>query len=283
MKKAYLWREPIRFPKWSRISLQALIVAFPLIAGGLEHDKIRDWVEGLSPYLVDKTASIVVTLLVLTAATAFVTAWIRSRSDYHLPFFRAAMDIVGNKIWATGPSRDLNHGLHCHRITLFEAIKLNRFKRWQYGCKKTSTHILIPRVRSPEGVSTPWRSFEFNDGDRQTVKGIAAQAWFCDSIVSEELPNMQRRDVSSSEQRRYARLAFMPLDEIQSKAPHATKIAANTVLSAGKNWGVLVLDSSDSNAIPDNVWGKISATMLLGNLTKLIENRSSQIMKGAGS
>ena len=187
------------------------------------------------------------------------------------------MDVVGQEIWVQ--SKPPDGPVHEHRVTLFKAYPV-----W-FRSLRRHTHVLKPIARSPKAGGRPRRKFYAHDGDSTQCQGVCGLVWAREVIVSKKLPDLKDESLACDDTRlrdaarEYARLTNdqEQVDLIARKRYGGRVMGGHVVKIGGERWGVLLLDSTDPDALTDKRLGEKACQQTLRVLQGLLAETKARV------
>jgi hypothetical protein len=193
---------------------------------------------------------------------------------------------LAKEIWVTVPEK-LHGPVEQHRVTLFRAAP----RHWTFRlCRRMAkkvvsrgvakkigsripchTHWLVPCARVPRSSRSPERVFKAHDHYEEQCEGVAGLIYFYGRLATKQLPDLHARPVSLKDIEEYAKLTNDSVNVVKHELYYARRIAGVTIYVDGRKWGILVLDSSDPEAIEDNHLEGQAMSRTLSVLTTALE------------
>jgi len=256
------WRNPIRIPRRWRIAMATGQVAGPLALGIL-------------PSLIagrpNRELWIALPIALLTIACALIPRVLELLGDPEKRHVDPLLEVLAEDIWQRA-SEKLDGPREKHRVTLFRVRPLGWFRAWRDG---QHTHELVPCTRVPRSSRKAQRKYLVHEHYVEQCEGIAGLAYAKGQIATEPLPDLHDpKGVTDDQFEAYAKMANDSVHTIRQKLPYSRRIAGVAVYVAGERWGVLVLDSTDVDAISEGELNGKSMKKLLRVLTAFLEERS---------
>jgi hypothetical protein len=283
MAKSTIWRDPIELPWFWRIflpwfevaSFVWLSIVFVLIPSGSTD---LDFKLKVSSVLVGA----------VTAALAAITRVLENWGTPAKPYVECILGALSREIWRVDADA-LEGPRERHRITMFRvknrrsSFRVCRFI-WRLipfrpklpmslknVLKTDCTHKLVPCLRIPVSSKRPSRVFYVNEHYDEYCEGVAGLIYSLGHVATEELPDLHAPNVTDAMYEEYAKLTHDTAQNVKQWLYYSRRIAGVIIYVDGQKWGLLVLDSSDPEAVDNEHLGGKSMRRTLGILTAILE------------
>ena len=196
------------------------------------HPITDDIVRSLNEFTTYSAFAVAIGAFLLGAQKKMREPWVK-------PAVRRTLDVMREDAFAS----QSEHLQHYQRVTLFKA----RWFCWRacLSFRQPFGIWLVPFSRSGPNERSAAHFKVSADVDK--AEGIAGCAFARDmTMVVENLPNVTKSNIGEKALLQYARLAFVDVEWVRKKRPKSRSLIGLPVRVGGKVWGVLVLDSRDT-------------------------------------
>ncbi len=215
--------------------LSAALVASP--------ERWNRWVPALSEvftFLADAGWLIIMVLVMVSGAAS--VARLLTGPPWLWDIIQDLLDVFRGHVFKDHPNDDVHH----HRVTLFKRVTCS----WSTNVRELYGGWLVAVARS--GFTTRSSVTKFRAPDQaDQATGVAGMTWArANTVIVFDLPDLNDSP-SNDDFARFAEAARVSLDFLKQRRPRSRSLAGFPIEVAGKQWGVVIVDSRRPRGIDE--------------------------------